>query len=245
MVMKGGILLALGYSSTRFTRDIDFSTDQCPADFDIEGFIAKFDEALVGATERTSYDIDCRIQRWKKKPPREEDTFPTLEISVGYASHSNRGAHRRLERGESPHVVRVDFSLNEPRGGPVLLEIGEGQTIQVYSFVDLVAEKLRAVLQQEVRNRTRRQDIYDLYILLSNSDVTNEELKSKILYSLKEKAAARNLEVNRNSMQYHEIYRRSHREYDLLVHEVEGPLPEFDVAYDLVRTFYESLPWGN
>lgn len=245
MVMKGGILLALGYSSTRFTRDIDFSTEQSPAEFDIEGFIARFDEALTHATDKNSYDIDCRIQSRKKKPPREDDTFPTFEIRVGYANPSNRRAHRRLMRGESPHVVRVDFSLNEPRGGPVLLEIGKGKTIQVYSFEDLVAEKLRAVLQQEVRNRMRRQDIYDLYLLLSTGTGDNEKTRFGMLDSLKEKAAARDLTIDRKSMRNPEIYRRSHREYESLVHEVEGPLPEFDVAYDLVRSFYEALPWGD
>lgn len=243
MVMKGGILLALGYASTRFTRDIDFSTEQMPTEFKIEDFIARFDNALAAATDKLPYDIDCRIQGWKKQPPREDATFPTIEINVGYANRSNRGAHRRLMRGEAPHVVHIDFSLNEPRGGPVLLEIGEGKTVQVYSFEDLVAEKIRAVLQQEVRNRTRRQDIYDLYLLLNNGAGQSEETKSGILESLKEKAAARDLTIDQKSMRNHEIYRRSHREYDLLVYEVEGPLPEFDVAYDLVRSYYEALPW--
>jgi predicted nucleotidyltransferase component of viral defense system len=149
-------------------------------------------------------------------------------------------------RGESPHVIHVDFSLNEPRGGPVLLEIAKGKTIQVYSFEDLVAEKFRAVLQQEVRNRMRRQDIYDLYLLLNSGAGKSEETKARVLDSLKEKAAARDLTIDRKSMQNHEIYRRSHAEYDLLIHEIEGPLPEFDVAYDLVRSYYEALPWkGN
>lgn len=245
MVMKGGILLALGYGSTRFTRDIDFSTDQTAAGFDIEDFIAKFDQALTGAAEILPYDTDCRVQGWKKQPPRDDATFPTIEIKVGYANRSNSGAHRRLMRSEAPHVVRVDFSLNEPRGGPVLLEIGEGRTIQAYSFEDLVAEKLRAVLQQEVRNRTRRQDIYDLYLLLNDGAGQSEETRSGIFDSLKEKAAARDLTIDRKSMRNHEIYRRSHREYELLVHEIEGPLPEFDVAYDLVRSYYEALPWRD
>jgi predicted nucleotidyltransferase component of viral defense system len=149
-------------------------------------------------------------------------------------------------RGEAPHVVRVDFSLNEPLGGPVLLEIGENRSIQVYSFQDLVAEKLRAVLQQQIRNRMRKQDIYDLHFLINNStDHTIEETRTGVLYSLKEKAAARNLAIDRDSMRNPEIYRRSSKEYELLVHEIEGPLPDFDDAYNLVRSYYEALPWGD
>lgn len=72
-------------------------------------------------------------------------------------------------------------------------------------------------------------------------------MKSRVLDSPKEKAAARGLEINQKSMRNPEIYRRSHREYDLLLHEVEELLPEFDVAYDHVRSYYEALPWhgGN
>lgn len=246
MVMKGGILLALGYASTRFTRDIDFSTEQTPAEFDIEDFIAKFDNALVDASDKLPYDIDCRLQGWKKQPPREDASFPTFEIRVGYASRGNRGAHRRLMRGEAPHAVSVDFSLNEPRGGPVLLEIGGGRTIQAYSFQDLVAEKFRAVLQQEVRNRMRKQDIYDLYLLLkSSTGQITEETRPEILHSLKEKAAARDLAIDRDSMRNPEIYRRSSIEYELLVYEVEGQPPEFDNAYNFVRSYYEALPWSD
>ena len=36
--MKGGILLALGYESTRFTRDIDFSTEITSVRLKIEKF---------------------------------------------------------------------------------------------------------------------------------------------------------------------------------------------------------------
>ena len=36
MVMKGGILLALGYESTRFTTDIDFSSEKQLKEFNVE-----------------------------------------------------------------------------------------------------------------------------------------------------------------------------------------------------------------
>ncbi|MEJ2622018.1 MAG: nucleotidyl transferase AbiEii/AbiGii toxin family protein, partial [Candidatus Thiodiazotropha sp.] len=35
-----------------------------------------------------------------------------------------------------------------------------------YSLTDLIAEKLRSVLQQIKRERQRRQDIFDLFLLL-------------------------------------------------------------------------------
>lgn len=244
MVMKGGILLALGYESTRFTRDIDFSTEKKLKEFNAEEFKDRIDAALVDSVEKLRYGVDCRVQGWKQKPRRKDADFATIEFKVGYANRNDQRAQRRLMLGEALHLVRVDYSLNEPRGDPEIFEIEDGQSIQIYSFHDLVAEKFRALLQQELRNRFRRQDVYDLHLLLKrNDDSTSGETKSRILHSLKEKAAARNLPVLRKSMRNPEIIRRSRDEYDLLEHEIEGPLPDFDEAYEFVRSFYEALPW--
>lgn len=192
MIMKGGILLALVYESTRFTRDIDFSTEQKLDKFDAEAFINRFDAALVDAVNKLEYGVDCVVQGWKQQPPRKDATFPTIQIRVGFADRSDQRAHRLLTHKKAQQVVKVDYSLNEPLGQPELLEIEAGRTIQIYSFHDLVAEKFRAVLQQEARNRLRRQDVYDLHLLLKSRNAsTAEKIKSNILNSLKEKAAAR------------------------------------------------------
>lgn len=244
MIMKGGILLALGYWSTRFTTDIDFSTETRLPDFDVEGFVARLDAELARAVDELDYGVDCRVQRWEQRPPDPDASFPTIRINVGYADRGDTRAHRRLSRKNAPHVVKVDFSLNEPRGEPEVFEIDDGRSIQVYSFHDLVAEKYRAVLQQVVRNRFRRQDVYDLHLLLrSREPGIDETTRSKMLHSLKEKSAARSLIVNRESMRDPEIVRRSREDYRLLQNEIEGELPDFDEAYDAVRRFYEDLPW--
>lgn len=244
MVMKGGILLALSYESTRFTRDIDFSSEIMLHEFDAGAFFSDFDAALVEAVDKLGYDINCLVQGWKQNPPSEDATFPTIQIRVGYANRSDQRMHRRLLRKEAQHVVKVDFSLNEPRGDPELFEIEEGKSVQIYSFHDLVGEKYRALLQQEVRNRKRKQDVYDLHLLIGSRDASSDEAtKSKILHSLREKAAARDLVVHQNSMRNPEIIRRSRQEYSLLKREIEGTLPEFDESYKIVKSYYECLPW--
>jgi hypothetical protein len=47
MIMKGGVLLALTYSSQRHTRDIDFSTSLPLREFDLVAFQRTLDEHLV------------------------------------------------------------------------------------------------------------------------------------------------------------------------------------------------------
>lgn len=244
MIMKGGILLALGYESTRYTKDIDFSTAKTLKEFDLETFIQELQSALVDAVGSLDYGLDCQVQSYKQKPPKSDATFPTIEISVGYAYKHDRNAHRRLLNKNSSNIVEIDYSLNEPSREVEIFEIEEGQQIQIYSFTELVAEKYRAILQQVVRNRRRRQDVYDLNFLLTHHPQARDAAtKAKILESLVEKSNSRGLTVSKESLSDSEVIRLSREEYDLLASEIEEPLPDFDAVYAAIENYYESLPW--
>lgn len=244
MVMKGGILLALGYESTRYTKDIDFSTAKTLKEFDLETFIQNLKSALVEAVESLDYGLDCQVQSYKQKPPKSDATFPTIEISVGHAYKHDHNAHRRLLNKNSSNIVEIDYSLNEPSREVEIFKIEEGRHIQIYGFTELVAEKFRAILQQVVRNRRRRQDVYDLNFLLAHYPQAQDAItKQKILDSLIEKAQSRDLAINKESLSSPEVMKLSKAEYHLLVSEIEGPLPDFDTAYSVIRDYYESLPW--
>ncbi len=244
MVMKGGILLALGYESTRYTKDIDFSTEKTLKEFDIESFISELRSALIEAVEQLNYGLDCRIQSYKQKPPKSDATFPTIEISVGYAYKHNRNAHRRLLKNNSSEIVEIDYSLNEPSRDIEILEIDEGTQLRIYGFTELVAEKYRAILQQVSRNRRRRQDVYDLNFLLAHHpQAMDDATKQKILESLVEKSQSRGLTVTKSSLSDPEVIRLSREEYDLLASEIEEPLLDFDKVYSVIKDYYESLPW--
>jgi len=147
---------------------------------------------------------------------------------------------------KSPHVVSIDYSLNEPTGNPELFEIEDGKSIRIYSFHDLVGEKFRALLQQEKRNLSRPQDIYDLHFLLKDHPLRDGPLmRREILRSLKEKAAARNLAVEKESMRNPEIIHRSELNFQHIESQIEGELPSFDDAYAAIRAYYEGLPWDT
>ncbi|MBC2715352.1 MAG: nucleotidyl transferase AbiEii/AbiGii toxin family protein [Desulfobacteraceae bacterium] len=109
----------------------------------------------------------------------------------------------------------------------------------------MIAEKYRAILQQEKRNRFRRQDIFDLYYLFNNYQLPTRNEKRKILKSLIKKSESRQLQVNQYYMVNKEIIRRSKKEYPLLAQEIIIELPDFDIAYAEIQSFYESLPWGK
>ena len=241
MVMKGGILMGIRYRSPRFTSDIDFSSESQLSDLDPETIRKKLDSGMAMASTRFDYDIDCRVQSCKVNPPnRPEASFPSIELRIGHA-YKGTTKHQRLMQGQSPSVVSIDFSLNERILEVEDLRIDGGDGLHAYSLNDLVAEKIRSLLQQVVRKRFRRQDVFDLHLLLSNARDRMD--LAAILKSLKEKSSSRGIEVGMDSLENPEVRLRAKEEYHTLSDEVTGDLPNFDEAYQLLIVFYRSLPW--
>lgn len=241
MVMKGGILMGIRYRSPRFTSDIDFSSEAGLADLDPETIRKKLDSGMALASTRFDYDIDCRVQSCKVNPPnRPEASFPSIELSIGHA-YKGTSKHQRLMQGQSPSVVSIDLSLNERILEVDNLRIDGGESLCAYSLNDLVAEKIRSLLQQVVRKRFRRQDVFDLHLLLSNE--RDQMDLTAILKCLREKSLARGIEVGIDSLENPEIRLRAKAEYHTLSDEVAGQLPDFDEAYQLLIALYRSLPW--
>ena len=245
MIMKGAILLAIRYHCMRHTKDIDFSTGSTVQEFNEEQFISDFSEGLIMATEALDYGLDCRIQSWKFKPPSSEATFPTMKMKIGYAYKHDAKSYKRLLAQNCSQVVEIDYSFNEATYSTEEIDLAKGGVLLAYGFTDLVAEKIRAILQQPQRNRIRRQDIYDLYSLFHRHQLITNDEKRKILDSLVKKATARKVDVNQDSMKDPEVIRRSQKEYHTLQADIIDDLPDFDEAYRYVQSFYESLPWDE
>lgn len=243
MIMKGGVLLAIRYNSSRYTTDIDFSTELMASDFKLEQFIGKFDNNLMTASENLDYGLACKIQSFRMNPPSPEASFPTLKLKVGYAYKHETRNYKRLQNKKSIHIVTIDYSFNEITHEVEIIKMSDGGEISAYSLTDLIAEKYRAIIQQETRNRFRRQDVYDLHLLITTcSDISQVE-KEKIIRSLINKAASRYITVDKGMLAREEIISRSEKEYKLLASEIKGELPLFEDTYSLVKKFYESLPW--
>ncbi|MEW8334601.1 MAG: nucleotidyl transferase AbiEii/AbiGii toxin family protein [Candidatus Thiodiazotropha sp.] len=243
MVIKGGILLAIRYRSHRYTKDIDFSTDKPLEDVDIDDIVDKLDKSMAVMTEKFDYDMECRIQSCKVQPPKKPDAkYPSIKIKIGYA-YKFEAKHKRLLAGKCPTTIDIDYSLNEYLPNIEEFDIAEDESLTAYSLTDLISEKLRSVLQQKKRERQRRQDIFDLYLLLEKFSDLDKFEKAKILDSLIAKARSREIEPDSTSFRDSEIKERSKAQYHTLEDEIEGQLPDFDEIYLVVQRFYESLPW--
>lgn len=245
LVLKGGILLAIRYGSSRYTRDVDFSTPERYEAIDPDKFADELNRSLAIASEELDYGLACAIQSVEKKPKRADATFPTLTLRIGYAKRDDQPAMARLEKRQSIAVLEIDFSFNEFVSEPETIRIGGAGQILAYSLINQLAEKFRSMHQQVVRNRVRRQDAYDIHVLLLRHPALSPEEKSSLLSLIIETSRARGIVVTRDSLRNQEIKSRSGEEYEALADEVSEPLPNFEDLFDDVCRFYEALPWGQ
>ncbi|MFN8797786.1 MAG: nucleotidyl transferase AbiEii/AbiGii toxin family protein, partial [Pseudanabaena sp.] len=201
MILKGGILLAIRYKSHRFTTDIDFSTEK-PRGGEIteDGVRKSLDSSLAQMVEELDYDLDCRVQSSKLQPRDVKSTYPSIKMKVGYA-YKGTPQHKRLLSLQSPNTISIDYSLNEATPNIEDLKLNLEEGILAYSLTDLIAEKYRSLLQQVSRNRNRRQDVYDINLLVERFGDINDFERSKILNSLIIKSKAREISPDINSFE--------------------------------------------
>jgi len=165
-------------------------------------------------------------------------------MTVGYA-YKGTPQHKRLLSLRSPDIVSVDYSLNEVTPNVEDLKLNLKDGILTYSLTDLIAEKYRSLLQQVSRNRTRRQDVYDLNLLIERLGDIDSFERSKILNSLIIKSKARGIEPDINSFENPELKSRAQEDYPTLKQELpSGELPDFNELFQKVADFYRSLPWS-
>jgi len=224
MIMKGGLLLAVRYHSSRFTRDIDFSTSKRLQEVDLPALLATIAEALTAVSADNEHAMALRLQSHEIKPPnRPGVNFPTLQMRIGYASRLEPKSLKRLESTGSTQVVQVDYSFNEWASGREQQEVDGGHLL-MYTFHDLVAEKLRSVLQQPIRGqgRPRYQDIYDIFLLLGTA--VDDGDKAIILTKLFEASKDRQVHLHKEALRDEQVIKLSREQYaSVLPDLVLGP----------------------
>ena len=245
MVMKGGLLLAIRYDSSRYTRDLDFSTRDKYTVESADVLLAELREGLVAAEDRLPYGTACRLQSHKVQPKGENKTHHSLALKIGFANRSNAAGMARLEVGASAQVVEIDYSFNEAVFDVEVLELDGGATIHSYTLNNVLAEKMRSLLQQPIRKRNRRQDVYDIWLLLkAGPELTGGEL-IKIYEILIASCESKGITPDPTSIDSDEVVSMARKGYQELAADVDGELPTFDEAMGCVVALYRSLPWRH
>ena len=232
----------LVYGSPRGTGDIDFSAHADPADF-AESIRSELDRGLQRAAAHLGYiDLMCKVQRVTPQPREFLDaSFPALNVTIGSAERGTN-EEARLNDGQAPRVLKIDISFNEPVELVDEICLDSSGELNGYSLVEVLAEKLRALLQQKIRNRSRRQDVYDLAYLIERFPLDEEEM-GEVLRMLKLKAEARDITPTIDSLSDPEIMDRARSQWATMQQELEEVLPDFDERFSVVLAFYQALRW--
>lgn len=244
LVLKGGAAMALAFKSTRVTGDVDFTSMVEPAEL-AEKLTPELNELLPKTAIKLGYlDLLCQVQSVKKMPRAEnfeDHDFPALRVRIGSAKRGTAEA-ARLAEGKASRVLDVEISFRDHVYTFQELNLmGAGVAVRAFTIHELVAEKFRALLQQPVRKRNRRQDVYDIAFLIDDHGFSDDD-KATILATLIEKCRSRGIDAKQDSMDNPEIKQRAQADWDTLALEI-GDLPPFDERFVSMRNLYVSLPW--
>lgn len=246
LVLKGGAVMALAFKSERVTGDVDFSADADP-----EAFAQLVVEELNVLLPRTAINLGyvellCRVQSVKKMPKAknfEDHDFPALLVRIGSAVRGS-GEEKRLDVGQAIRVLDIEISFRDQVYAFQELSLTDaGVAVRAFTLHELIAEKFRALLQQPIRNRYRRQDVYDIAFLVETNPLGDDD-RTRILATLIEKCRTRSIKPDLTSIDHPEIVRRAQADWDTLKLELSD-LPPFEERFAIVRELYVSLPWHN
>jgi len=177
VALKGGNALRLIYQTPRSTKDLDFSVDGNGVPDESEHLREALDRALRRAEQR--FGVRAKCQRVKRKPRSPNATRPTYDIGVGYQLPSDRYYHNFMDRNVRTVIpLEITFFDRVCDVSSHTLCPDEDESIRVCTLEDIVAEKLRALLQQKLRNRHRWQDVFDIAHLMTRITVNWTEARS-------------------------------------------------------------------
>ena len=170
LVFKGGTALRKCYfGDYRFSEDLDFSAlEEVPTGDEMEKLIGESCAiAVCLLDEYAPVEIICERYTEKKPHPGGQEAF---NVRARFPWHSRLHTSVLIE-------VTVDESiLRPPENRRVIHAYGEPLNVRipVYSLEEIVAEKLRALLQQAALfkargwSRSRARDYYDLWRMFSS-----------------------------------------------------------------------------
>ena len=242
IVFKGGNALRIMYGSSRSTLDLDFTALPNALSDSEDDLRAIADTAFHISAK--SFGVKLRCQKVKRNPRGIEFTTPTYKISVAYQFPGDR-YFESMETRNLSDTVPVEISLNDIVCGiSELSPVTNGRnTIKVCSLEDILAEKLRSILQQKVRNRNRSQDVYDIAVFArSHADSINWQ---SVYSYFAIKCQARGVIAERKEFDM-VIRDMAALNYDEEIHrQARSAFISFDDAWHEVERVVEGLPPAN
>jgi predicted nucleotidyltransferase component of viral defense system len=234
LILKGGNALKYVYKSPRASQDLDFTTQagisKQKSDYLhelLDQFCLELQKNLDLVLPKSIF-VSLVVQSRKVLPPKKESpTFPAFEIKVGYS---------RVEQRTLPFndIVKLEVTLNDKICEEVTYQV-DGKDIKVGSLNDIIAEKLRALIQQITRNRSRPNDVFDIWFFHKNlGHLLDIDKISEFLLKKSEDKDVKKLVVKSTFQKNSELYKRASDEFDRVKNRVNSNIefPTYDEAFD-------------
>lgn len=242
LVFKGGTALKkCWFGDYRFSEDLDFSAlAGVPTGDTMEQAVREArDVAVMLLDEYAPVEISCERYSESQPHPGGQEAF-TIRARFPW---------QRRPQTRVMVEVSVDEKVLKPiQKREVIHEYGEPleARIQVYALEEVVAEKLRAILQHVEKleergwSRSRARDYYDLWRILET--YRDRMDLSDFSAFLKEKCAVRNVAFGSPGDFFQErMLTYVEKTWDQWLGPLVSDLPSFETVMDEVRPQIESL----
>jgi len=246
-VLKGGNALRLAYKSPRSSVDVDFSSKEAfpdQPDEKTQDLLKDIEARLNRALTEVApiYDFEALVIQSTHIHPGNHDPreFPALEINVGYSELEDRNP-------PFSDVVKLEITLNDVVCADEYVLVNSGGAgaidLHVSGLDDIIAEKLRSLLQQVERNRNRPGDVYDIWFFTTRVGAALS--KENIATYLQRKSQDR-LGVEKVTLDMFinpEVRERASIGYEDIASRLPDgeSLPPFDEAFNHVIDFVGAL----
>jgi predicted nucleotidyltransferase component of viral defense system len=236
LAFKGGNALRFIHGNPRSTVDLDFTADGDLPD-DSAKITALLNAGLKSLQARTR--VKARCQSIKRKPPGADKTLPTYSIKVCFQLPGDRYYQNFEERKQFSEVVELEISFNDIVCETVLWRPHPSiEPLRSCSLEDIIAEKLRALLQQIPRERSRPQDVFDIASRVR--ELGHRLDLAKVSAFLKRKSDAREI-LPKKGAYNDEVRSRAAAGYETEVEAQTRAFIPFDEAWEEVLTLVRKL----
>ncbi len=238
-VLKGGLVLQRVYGSPRASDDIDLNHVRAHENALTDAHRATLQDVcdrLAAALTETAprfglAEAALRVDKWS-------ELLPTVFAEVDYRTDDDEPAEGAVE---------VQVTLCERVCHTALARI-DGVPVLASTLDDVVADKLKVLLQQRRRGKVRHSDVYDLWFALSvapfvpDPDVVREALLAKMA------SWPEYLPITRAQFRAEGVRTFAEQGYRALrADQPDLPFAPFDVVWHAIEAFVDAmgLPEGE
>lgn len=245
LIFKGGTCLKKCYfgDNYRYSQDLDFTTMySLITDQKLDKYISRVVVTATKLAREFNNRIDFTVDSYKERQPHPFN-------QKAYTLRAQLPWQRTPLTKIKLEISRDEKVVNLPNKAPILHEYGEklSQQLFVYTLEEILAEKYRAILQNQERLkeklwiRSRVRDFYDLWCILTKF---NYLLKRDTFHKIfKAKCDSKNIKFNSTEQFFNdqEYLAKIQKDWGEFLEVLVADLPDFNSLILQLEQLTEQL----